>query len=113
MKHKEIIEKIQAMPARSAWARGVKQYAIELVEDAESLDPQSLLKGARDWREYSYGGSALAYDEDIAARLCSPAELKRAKNGAKKPNPMENWLEVQTRALRHAAYLVSSAVKSA
>lgn len=108
-----IIDRINATPARSAWARGVNQYAIELVEDAESLDPQSLLNGARDWREYSYGGCALIYDEDIAARLCSPSELKRTKNGSNKPNPLENWLDVQTRALRQAADLVSIAVKSA
>ena len=32
MKPQEIIEAINAIPARSAWARGVKQYAIDAVE---------------------------------------------------------------------------------
>lgn len=110
---KYIIDRITAMPARSAWDRGVKQYAIELVEDAESIEPSALLNGARDWREYSYGGCALIYDEDIAARLCSPHELKRTKNGTRQPNPREAWLDVQARALRQAAERVSIAVKSA
>ena len=32
MKPQDIIEAINAIPARSAWARGVKQYAIDAVE---------------------------------------------------------------------------------
>ena len=31
------------------------------------------LNGARDWSEYSWGGSALVYDGDIAAACAAPA----------------------------------------
>jgi len=99
---------------RSAWERGVKAYALEMLEELdEQLDstysPEKLLNGAKDWSEYSYGGCALIYDADIAERLCSPSELKRCKGGDNQPSPRESWLDVQTRALRQAASLIASA----
>lgn len=36
-----------------------------------------LLNGADNWREYSYGGCALVYNVDIAARFFTPSELRR------------------------------------
>jgi hypothetical protein len=109
---------IAASPTRSAWKRGVKAYALEMVEElAEQLDPtyspEKLLNGAKDWNEYSCGGSALIYDADIAERLCSPSELKRTKNGNNQPNKNEQWLDVQARALRQAARLIASAYRRA
>ena len=99
---------------RSAWERGVKAYALEMLEELdEQLDstcsPEKLLNGAKDWSEYSYGGNTLIYDADIAERLCSPSELKRTKNGENPPNKSEQWLDVQARALRQAARLIASA----
>jgi len=109
---------IAASPARSAWKRGIKAYALEMLEElAEQLDPtyspEKLLNGAEDWRQYSYGGNALIYNADIAERLCSPSELKRTKNGDNQPSKSETWLDVQTRALRQAARLIASAYRRA
>jgi hypothetical protein len=109
---------ITASPARSAWARGVKAYALEMLEElAEQLDPtcspEKLLNGAKDWNEYSYGGCALIYNADIAERLCSPSGLKRTKNGDNPPSRNEEWLDVQARALRQAARLIESAYRRA
>lgn len=104
---------IEDKPARSAWARGVKAYALELLD--KLADPAAvraaLLNGAEDWQEYSDGGCSLIYDPDIAARVCTPSELKRTHNGERYPNSREIWLDVQARALSQAARLVCEAVK--
>ena len=106
---------------RSAWSRGVKEYAVELVESLEdgadlsneTLLRKALLNGAGDWQQYSEGGAALVYDADIAERLCSPSELKRVRGGKRQPNSRENWLECQARALAQAAALVRRAYAKA
>ena len=113
--YKQIIANLQARKDRSAWHRGVTAYALELVDTLaeraayEGRDPQSrkecrewMLNGAQDWSEYSWGGSALIYNGDIAARLCSPSELAKTRNGERRPNSREEWLDVQTRALGQA-----------
>ncbi len=107
---------------RSAWGRGVKGYAEGLAEElAEAIeggyfDPANLtdraalkaqmLNGADSWSQYSYGGSALIYDGDIAERLCSPSEYKRSREGERRPNSREEWLDVQARALSQAANMI-------
>jgi len=104
------LETLALTPARSAWGRGVKAYAIELIESLEGdYSYGALLNGATDWRAYSYGGNALIYDADIAERLCNPSELKRCKGGDNQPNKGESWLDVQARALRQASRLVHNA----
>lgn len=113
-------ELIEARKDRSAWDKGVTVYALELLDDlaelaagghfpadaAELLKPRALrekmLNGAINWKEYSWGGSALIYDGDIAERLCCPSELKRTRNGERRPNSREEWLDVQARALYQA-----------
>lgn len=112
---------IEDKPARSAWARGVKAYALELLDNLAELtadklaDPAAvraaLLSGAQGWQEYSDGGCSLICDPDIAARVCTPSELKRTHNGERYPNSRETWLDVQARALSQAARLVCEAVK--
>lgn len=106
---------------RSAWGRGVTAYAdyykggyisaddLETWATAEAV----ALNGARDWSEYSWGGSALVYDGDIAAALCTPSELKKTRNGDRRPNSREEWLDVQARALGQAFRRVYSAIKAA
>ena len=102
---------------RSAWARGVKAYAVELVEgldDSSDLSNEvmlqkELLNGAQSWAQYSEGGCALVYDADIAERLCPPSVVKRTKWGMLPPNGLENWLEVQARALWQAHKVVERA----
>lgn len=116
---------INASSARSAWARGVKEYALDLVDeleyraDYEGCKPDNMnelrrwmLNGAADWKQYSEGGCALIYNRQIARRLCTASELKKTDDGQKDPNPRENWIDVQTRALYQAAWLIESLIKS-
>ena len=108
---KQLLEAVAAVKhGRSAWSRGVKAYAVEMVEALDdSADlcnevtlAKALLNGASSWREYSEGGAALIYDADIAERLCPPSELKRNKWGMLPPNSRETWIECQARALWQA-----------
>ena len=113
----ELATLITAMPAHSAWKRGVRAYALEMIESAEGelatvADlKKELLNGAANWREYSYGGCALIYDGDIAERLCAPGEYRKTRQGERAPNSRETWLDVQARALGQAATLIASALK--
>ena len=110
MNIKRALETIEATKDRSAWNKGVNIYAYELLEEymfnygenAAAPTKTDLLNGADDWHQYSYGGSALIYDCDIAERLCSPSELKKTRNGERNPNSRESWLDVQARALYQA-----------
>ena len=114
--YNSIREALEARKDRSAWHRGVTAYALELVDTLaeraayEGRDPQDrkecrewMLNGAQDWSEYSWGGSALIYDGDIAKRLCSPSELAKTRNGERRPNGREEWLDTQARALSQAS----------
>ena len=103
--------KLETLTPRSAWGRGVKEQALEMVEQAEiKLTKDNvkaeLLNGAENWSDYSHGGCALGYNEDIAERYCTPSELKRNDNGRKNPNVNEGWLDVQARALSQAYRMI-------
>ena len=110
----DLIKKIKAQKARSAWARGVKVYALELLESYEGEEvggplqslESALLNGAENWKAYSWGGCSLIYDRDIALRLCTPSELRLTRNGDRKPNAQEEWLDCQARALYQAVRLI-------
>jgi hypothetical protein len=103
-----ISARIEATSPRSAWSRGVKAYALELLEGLEGdYTADALLNGAMNWSQYSSGGCALIYDTDIAARLSTPSELKRKNGGCLPPNSNETWLDVQARALSQAARLIA------
>ena len=52
--------------------------------------------------ESSWGGSHLCYDSDIARHYCTPSELRRTRDGARRPNAREEWLDVQARAIYQA-----------
>lgn len=115
MKNQTLSDKITATSPRSAWQRGVKSYALEMIESAEQEITRDnyesvILNGARTWKDYSYGGCADIYDADIAERLCSPSELKRKRGGDSQPNPRENWLDVQARALFQASNLIRRSI---
>lgn len=114
----------------SAWGRGVKAYAIDLLDDLKQeadyegetlkLDgatyaqfEEKALNGAKNWGAYSWGGSALIYDGDIAERLSTKSELKKTNNGEKQPNSREQWLDVQARALYQASRLLYKAMRNA
>ena len=115
----KLYQSIESEKQRSAWDKGVTQYALEMVEQLgehinggyfEELDlteskkvRAALLNGAADRSQYSWGGCSLIYDSDIAERLCCPSELKKTRNGERRPNSREEWLDVQARALHQAA----------
>ena len=123
----ELKKRVEAYEATSAWSRGIKEYASDLLDHVEEgikgdwfsdeniLSPnllkKELLNGAADWLEYSEGGCALVYDKDIAERLCTPSELKQKKGGRLQPNSKETWLELQARALAQAAGLIMRSAK--
>lgn len=111
MKRREIEEALKKEPTRSAWSRGVYEYARDLLSDLEErhngelpdqLTESDALNGAKDWSAFSYGGCALIYNEDIAQRLCTPSEYKKTRGGLYQPNSREDWPQVQSRALRQA-----------
>lgn len=118
----ELKAAIELEPARSAWDKGVKLYALELIDDLQEAIAggyfeegklnntaelkEQLLNGAKDWNQYSWGGCALIYDEEIAERLCSPSELRKTRNGQRRPNSREEWLDTQARALSQAARMI-------
>lgn len=121
----QITAELEARKDRSAWGRGVNAYALELVEELkeraayEGRNPEPgkecmewMLNGAQDWNQYSWGGSSLIYDSDIAERLCTPSELKKTRHGERRPNSQEEWLDVQARALYRACSRVARLYRS-
>lgn len=118
--YNEIKKELEARKDRSAWSKGVTIYALELLEEyqeraayegREAADRAEfkawLLNDADSWESYSYGGSSLIYNGDIAERLCCPSEYKRTREGERRPNSREEWLDVQARALYQAACRLS------
>ena len=104
----EISARISATTPASAWKKGVKLYALELLESLEGdYTEAALLNGAENWSAYSYGGCSLIYDGDIAERLATPSEFKRKKGGYLIPNARETWMDCQSRALSQAARLIA------
>ena len=130
----EVISAIESTNPRSAWDRGVKTYAMEMLEElAESIEQgwrgeddlcnrhmieRALLNGASSWNEYSWGGCSLVYNIDIAKRLCTPSEYKKVSSKGeshfelKAPNAREEWLDVQARALFQACNMICKTFNS-
>ena len=119
MTRDELLQALDELPrGRSAWSRGVRQYAYEMVEDLDhdtvltrDTARRVVLNGASDARAYSYGGCTLIYDSSIAERVCTPSQLRRARGGDLLPNREESWLDVQTRAIRQALTVICSMVQ--
>lgn len=121
----DLIRENLNISTRSAWMRGVAQYAADLLgelDEAErggwvdhdvyqspALLRRTLLNGASDWKQYSEGGCSMIFDAEIAERLCTASELKLTRNGQRKPNSRESWLDVQARALYQAAECIARA----
>lgn len=110
-----ISAELNARHDRSAWDKAVTLYALDLLDDVQEgadnmerlpLDGVELeqwaLNGASCWEQYSNGGCSICCNADIAARVCTPSELKRKHGGAYEPNSRETWLDVQARALYQA-----------
>lgn len=124
--YEEIKKNLETRKDRSAWNKGVTVYALEMLDEvAESIDyngkePETrkelkalALNGAESWEEYSWGGSALIYNCDIAERLCAPSELKKTRGGERRPNSREEWLDTQARALYQAFRRLAAAWENA
>ena len=122
MNKEATLKNLKAVKCRSAWDKGVKEYAYMLLDNVFSYSDykaitnfkslhKELLNGAPNWKRFSWGGCALIYDGDIAKTLCSPSELKKCKNGILRPNKQEQWLDTQVRALVQAENLIKSCVE--
>ena len=119
MKKNELIKKLEEIKTRSAWERGVKNYAFYLINDCErdeitieDVRGGLLLNGEKNWKKYSYGGFALEYKRDIAFALCAPWELKKTKDGERNLNNRETWLDVQARALYQAERKIKNILRA-
>ena len=103
--------------ARSKWNKAVLQDAKRLLENVlkwmeegeeVKINEKLLLNGARNWKKYSWNGSALIYNGEIAEHYSTPSELKFwgfTKNGGVKRDTNtagEHLLDIQARALYQA-----------
>ncbi|MCM1516190.1 MAG: hypothetical protein NC080_07270 [Paraprevotella sp.] len=100
----------------TAWDVGVRSAALEIWDriiesgeypDNENLLYKSMLNGAQDWHQYSYGGCALVYDIDIARRYMRYSDLVNIIGGRFELEG-KNWLDVQADALYQAADLIAA-----
>lgn len=120
----KIRERLEATKPRSAWDKGVKEIAEnlldkyeEIVRDREGSDPvpplteKAVLNGACGWEQYCYGGCAMICDREIAKTLCTPSELRRTDFGRKAPNSYETWMDVQVRAHVQAWVLIKRCMR--
>ena len=112
---KELRKLVEEIPNTSAYKRGIKKYTDELLDNLEEMAriykrlPKDeneleswLLKGARNWENYSYRGYSLKSNRQIAERLCTPSELKKKDGGRIAPSRHDNWFNEQARALNYA-----------
>jgi len=112
--HDSVIQSIENTRPLSAWGKGVKNAAIDLIGTLEGreITEYNLLNGASNWLHYSEGGCALIYNADIAEAYCTPSELKRFYRAGKnlayecQPNSKETWIQLQARALSQACRLI-------
>lgn len=114
MDKKTLIDAINATPARSHYARGVKKYAVDLVAGCNFDELQSsqnfkdcqkaLLRGADNWRHFCLGGCGLRWDCDIAERLAPPSKRVKIGRGT-------YWLDREALACYDAASLIWRALR--
>lgn len=111
--------------SRSAWSKGVKAYALDILanfeewqkfneangESVPELDEITALNGAQDWSAWAYGGCGLVYDAYIAERLCTPSELRKLDGGARVPAGAATWCDIEARAARQAWRMIAEAVR--
>ena len=126
----ELETKIAGNVPKSTWERGVKSYALEMLENVEdttapactltlgqlinhvgynSVKIGMFANQYNACQEVSWGGNFEIYNGDIAERLASPTEIKKCtrKDGSlRNPNSRESWLDVQTRAIWQAIMLI-------
>lgn len=105
--------KVEEHKARSCYDKGVKLYALELLEklkdrwgngaitDKTELDTM-LKNGCATWLAYSNSGSTLYSNYDIAERLMTPTELRHCNYGKKDLG----YIIMQASALADASDLI-------
>lgn len=130
---------LNAQKPRSQWRRGVRRYALDLCENLKESGDGDLSfvdrvfcglakPEIKNWavliadaaKEYS-NGSSLIYARDIAERLCTYSEIKRAtrKDAPKphvvylkdRPNARESWIDIQSRAIYQAFFAIQDVAK--
>ena len=115
----ELRKLVEEIPNTSAYMRGVQKYVVELLDNVEEMAriykrlPKDenelkkwLLKGARDWEDYSYRGYTLKLDSQIAERLCTPSQFRKKDGGRLAPNNRESWFDLQIMALICASFRI-------
>ena len=111
----ELRKLVEEIPNTSAYKRGIKKYTDELLDNLEEKSqyyerlPKNekeleewLLKGARNWGDYSWRGYSLIYDCQIAERLCTPSEFRKKDGGRLAPSRYKTWFDEQSEALCYA-----------
>lgn len=123
-----LVEKAPQRKNVSAWNKGVKNYAMRLIDklpddyclifdnltDLEKhikILKKLLLNGAENWHRYSCSGRVYVCSNDIARALCTPSEYRKTNGGKKQPNSYETWLDVQAQALYQAERLIKSTIR--
>ena len=117
----ELRKLVEEIPNTSAYKRGVQKYVVELLDNLEEMAriykrlPKDeneleswLLKGARNWENYSYRGCSLKSNRQIAERLCTPSEFRKKDGGRLEPSRHSNWFYEQAQALNHACLRIKS-----
>lgn len=113
-----VANEVNNTKTRSAWSKGVKAYALDILasfeewrkwneENGESvpeLEERTALNGADNWRHWAEGASGLAESYAILCRLCPPSEVKKGVRNI-------DWLEVEARAARQAWRMIADAVR--
>ena len=111
----ELRKLVEEFPNTSAYKRGVQKYVVELLNNLEEMAriykrlPKDeyeleswLLKGARNWENYSYRGYSLKSSRQIAERLCTPSEFRKKDGGRLAPSRYKTWFVEQAEALCYA-----------
>ena len=113
-----VANEVNNTETRSAWSKGVKAYALDILANFEEwrkwseengegvpeLDERTALNGADNWRHWAEGASGLAESYAILCRLCPPSEVRKGVRGI-------DWLEVEARAARQAWRMIAEAVR--
>lgn len=116
----KVEEELKQLKARSAFKKGARNIALELVDSYREtcrhceiygkpipeLSQETLLNGADNWQEYCEGGCALIYDEDIARALATPSELARTRDGELPPRGFNTWMSMQVHAHKYASAMI-------
>lgn len=104
--------------ARSAWSRGVRAYALDLLDSIEEMSNYEMnnygeylviseevaLNSAGSWSNYAAGGCGLYNTSAILERLCTASELRRLNRSSRSDI---DAIEIEGRALFQAWRLIA------